>query len=147
VAPIEKRWCYEVGNAPARIHPRCEPSPDLCAAKLAEARQRGREEGFGDPFSECRPMRPDDIQRPRRLSGKTPLLSRKAREAGAQGKVVAECLITVEGNAEDCHILVSVPLLDQMILDSLATWRFEPMRFVGRAVRSKYIAPFRIFVQ
>lgn len=142
VGKVPKRWCYEVGNAPAQIRPRCEKSPDLCEAALAEARRGGLADGFGDPFSECRAMRREDFKRPRRLSGKAPFYSPEAREAGVGGKVVAECIITATGTIEKCQIIKSLPALDQAVLDALATWRFEPMYFVGRAVSTKYTVPF-----
>ena len=137
-----KRWCYEIGNAPARIRPQCTKSPESCEDNLAEARRGGLADGFGDPFSECRPMRQDDIRIPIRISGKAPIYSQKASEAGVRGKLVARCTITVEGTTENCHILVSLPPMDQTVLDVLATWRFNPMLFVGRPVKVEYTFPF-----
>ncbi len=137
-----KQWCYEVGDAPSRIRPRCEPSPERCDTALAKARRDGLADGFGDPFSECRPMRKDDFTRPRRLSGKAPLYSQEQREAGGGGAAIARCTLTVEGNLVNCQIIKSMPLMDQAILDAMATWRFEPMRFMGRPVSTTFTIPF-----
>lgn len=139
-----KQWCYEVGDAPARIMPQCVNSPDLCEVALAKARQGALADGFGNPFSECRAMRTGDFRRPRRLSGKAPLYTRKAREAGVRGKLVARCTVTVQGTIENCHILVSLPLMDKAVLDAMATWRFEPALFMGRAVNTIFTVPFRL---
>ena len=87
-------------------------------------------------------MREDDIRRPKRISGKAPIYSQEAREAGVHGKLIARCTITVEGTTENCHIVASLPPMDQAVLDALATWRFNPMLFVGRAVKFEYTVPF-----
>lgn len=87
-------------------------------------------------------MRRDDFTRPRRLAGKAPVFPHEAREAGVRGRVVARCTLTETGTVENCRILRSLPLLDQAVLDAAVTWRFEPVRFVGRAVNMEYTIPF-----
>ena len=57
--------------------------------------------------------------------------------------MIAQCMITADGDVKACKIIQSLPLLDQAVLDALATWRFEPSRFVGRAVNMKYTVPFQ----
>jgi hypothetical protein len=32
--------------------------------------------------------------------------------------------------------------MDKAVLDALATWRFDPMHFVGRPVKIEYMIPF-----
>jgi TonB family protein len=142
-AATEKRWCYEVGDAPAHIKPRCESSPETCEAALGLARQGGVADGFGNPFSECRPLRSDDFTRPHRLSGKAPVVSSEAREAGLKDAMIVQCTLTTSGILDDCRIIRSIPLMDQAVLTALSTWRFEPSRFVGRPVSIKYTIPFR----
>jgi TonB family protein len=136
-------WCYEVGNAPAGIVPACKPTPNDCEVALALVRRHALMDGITDTFSECRAMRSDDMTRPRRLSGNMPVYSAEAREAKVQGTLVARCTITAEGIVKNCKIVASLPPMDAAALDALATWRFEPMRFLGRAVYTTYTVPFR----
>ncbi len=139
-----KEWCYEVGNAPAHVKPLCKPSPEACESALAEARRVGVEEGFGDPFSECRPLSINDMTRPHRLSGKAPVFSHAAREAGAHGTVLVRCKLTALGYLEGCRIVRSVPLMDQAVLEATTTWRYEPARFLGRAISTTFTIPIRV---
>ena len=76
-----------------------------------------------------------------------PVYPLAAREAHVQGKAVAQCTITVEGNLESCKILQSLPLMDHAFLDALTTWRFEPILFLGRPIRALYTVPFKIVVE
>jgi protein TonB len=144
VGELPKDWCYEVGNAPARIKPDCKPSPEACDVALTEARRGGLDAGFGDPFSACRPMRADDFTRPHRLSGKMPVYSHAAREAGVHGRMRVRCTLTVLGLLEKCQILDSMPLMDQAVLEATTTWRYEPVRFVHRAISTTYTIPLLI---
>ncbi len=87
------------------------------------------------------------MTRPKMISGSMPVMSAEARRRYAQGTVIVRCVITVEGALTDCQVLRSVPLLDQSILDALATQRFTPVTFEGRALAVSYIFPFKILLE
>lgn len=144
VGKLPKDWCYEVGNAPAHIKPLCKPTPEACETALAEARRGGVEEGFGDPFSACRPMRVGDFTRPQRLSGKAPVYTQAAREAGVEGVMLVRCTLTVLGLLEGCQILRPIPLMNQAVLEAMTTWRYEPAHFLGRPVSTTFTLPLRL---
>lgn len=138
-----KVWCYDAGSAPAPISPHCNAEHDGCDRALAEARRVAAADGSGELLSECHEAPGAVMMRPHRLSGRAPVYSQAARDAGVQGRVVAECVVRSNGSLTDCKILESVPLLDQAVLDALATWRFEPARFQGHAINVAYKIPFK----
>jgi protein TonB len=56
--------------------------------------------------------------------------------------MLAKCTITTEGALTHCRIIKSLPYMDQPVLDALATWRFTPIIFEGKAVNVAYTVPF-----
>jgi TonB family protein len=71
-----------------------------------------------------------------------PQYPRRAREMCAEGKVVAQCVITEEGALDDCDILVSVRYLDEGVLDLLGQRKYTPIVFKGKRRRVLYTLPF-----
>jgi periplasmic protein TonB len=57
---------------------------------------------------------------------------------------VARCLVTVEGALAQCRMVKSVPLMDESILDSMATRLYEPARVGARKVASEITIPVRV---
>ena len=79
-------------------------------------------EKAGVPMAAFRP--------PRRVAEASPVYPETARRAGAQGKVVLECLIRVNGRVDACKIVQGVhPDLDKAAFKALVAWRYEPARF------------------
>ncbi|MEO7331843.1 MAG: energy transducer TonB, partial [Minicystis sp.] len=82
------------------------------------------------------------MNRPTLVSGRQPVYSQKAREAGVEGKVIACCVLTTDGLLRNCRIGLSIPLLDQSVLDALATQRYTPITFQGQPVNVAYTLTF-----
>lgn len=56
------------------------------------------------------------------------------REAGIEGKVVLEALVTWEGRVREVRIREGNPMLAAPAAKTVKTWRFRPARWQGRAV-------------
>jgi len=57
-----------------------------------------------------------------------------AREAGIEGKVVLEALVTWEGQVREVRVREGNPMLAAPAVKCVKTWRFRPARWKGRAV-------------
>ena len=75
-------------------------------------------------------------------SGGQPVYPREALEAKVEGKVIAKCTITEDGHLVDCRIIKGLPFMDGPVLSSLASRKYSPVMFQGRAVRVYYTFPF-----
>jgi eukaryotic-like serine/threonine-protein kinase len=82
--------------------------------------------------------------RPRMLSGEAPRSPVSARVARVEGTSVARCVVTPKGKLEGCHIVKSVPLMDEAILDSLKTRVYEPGRVGTEAVSTEISVVIRV---
>lgn len=72
-----------------------------------------------------------------------PTYTREALEHCAEGKVIARCMITVEGRLTDCDIVQSIPYEDQSVLSTLAQQRYTPVMYAGRPQAVFYTLTFR----
>jgi len=80
----------------------------------------------------------DLTSRPRLVAaGDPPRYNEQARVANAEGTAVARCTVTVQGLLEKCRLLKAVPLMEEALLASLKTRRYEPGRVGGEAVASE----------
>jgi protein TonB len=79
--------------------------------------------------------------------GPTPGYTREAREARVEGTVLVKCVITTSGALRDCHVIKSLPFLEQTVLEALAQQRYTPVTFQGRPVDVEYVIPFRFKLQ
>ncbi|MFZ5443583.1 MAG: TonB family protein [Myxococcota bacterium] len=75
--------------------------------------------------------------RPRLISAEPPQYSSHARLQKVTGAAVVRCVVNVEGRLEQCRILRSVPLMDEAILESMKTRRYEPGKVNDEAVASE----------
>ena len=57
-----------------------------------------------------------------------------ARTMGAQGVVIIEATIDVDGNVVGTRVLRSIPLLDGAALDAVRQWKYTPARLNGEPV-------------
>ncbi len=85
----------------------------------------------------------EGTERPRLISGRQPAYTQKARDAAVEGMVMARCLLMTTGALHDCVIIQSVPLMDQEVLDALATQRYAPATFHGTPINVSYTLRFR----
>lgn len=74
------------------------------------------------------------IDAPRRVKEVTPVYPALARSAGAQGVVIIEAIIDVNGDVVSAKILRSVPLLDAAAVDAVRQWKYTPARLNGEPV-------------
>ena len=76
--------------------------------------------------------------RPRMINpGVPPRYTRDAMTAHIEGTSVARCRVTVRGSLRDCHITKSVPMLDEAVMQSLATRQYEPAKVGSNAVETE----------
>jgi TonB family protein len=80
-----------------------------------------------------------EMTRPALISGGELSYPREAMLAGVAGTIVAKCTITSEGALRSCRIIKGLPFLDKAALDVLATRKYSPVMFQGKAVSVEYV--------
>jgi protein TonB len=76
-----------------------------------------------------------EMKRPELIDeGRAPEFTSNAWKKQVQGTAIAKCVVTLEGRLEQCRMVKSVPGMDQAVLDSLATRRYEPAQLNGKPV-------------
>jgi serine/threonine-protein kinase len=80
-----------------------------------------------------------EMTRPSLLSSGELSYPRDAMVAGVSGTIVAKCTITAEGALRNCRIIKGLPFLDRAALDVLATRRYSPVMYQGKAVAVEYV--------
>jgi periplasmic protein TonB len=76
---------------------------------------------------------------PRLLSGPALGYTREALEARVEGTVVVRCVITRQGETEDCRVLKGLPHLSESVRSALDARRYTPVTFQGRPVSVDYV--------
>ena len=74
------------------------------------------------------------IDPPRKTRDVAPEYPVMARSTGAQGVVIIEATIDVDGNVAGTRVLRSIPLLDAAALDAVRQWKYAPARLNGSPV-------------
>ncbi|QSQ25456.1 energy transducer TonB [Pyxidicoccus parkwayensis] len=64
---------------------------------------------------------------------------RSAMSSFPSGSVVARCTITTEGTVIDCKSLQGLGGLEENVIRTLSTWRYEPAMLNGRPVAVHYV--------
>jgi len=85
-----------------------------------------------------------EMTRPALISGGELLYPREAIVAGVSGTIIAKCTITAEGALRNCRIIKGLPFLDRAALDVLATRRYSPVTYQGKAVSVEYVFNFKV---
>jgi len=80
-----------------------------------------------------------EMSRPSLISGGELSYPREAILAGISGTIIAKCTITAEGALRSCRIIKGLPFLDKAALDVLATRRYSPVMYQGKAVSVEYV--------
>jgi serine/threonine protein kinase len=93
--------------------------------------------GEAVPFSEG--MTPPEL-----IDGIPPVYSREALAAHVEGVVVARCVVTTSGHLEKCRLIKSLPFMDQPILESLGTRRYNPAMYQGKPVAVEKVFTMRL---
>jgi protein TonB len=74
------------------------------------------------------------IDAPVKINDVMPVYPALARSAGAQGVVIIEAAIDIEGNVTSAKVLRSIPLLDAAAVDAVRQWKYTPARLNGQPV-------------
>jgi serine/threonine-protein kinase len=80
-----------------------------------------------------------EMSRPTLISGGELSYPREAILAGVSGTIVTKCTVTAEGTLRNCRIIKGLPFLDKAALDVLATRRYSPVTYQGKAVSVEYV--------
>jgi eukaryotic-like serine/threonine-protein kinase len=80
-----------------------------------------------------------EMTRPSLISGGELAYPREAMVAGVAGTIIAKCTVTTEGSLRNCRIIKGLPFLDKAALDVLATRRYTPVMYQGKAVSVEYV--------
>jgi protein TonB len=84
------------------------------------------------------------MQQPKLLSGAAIQYTREALEDRVQGLLVARCVITREGDVEDCRISQGLPHMDRVVLSALETRRYSPVTWQGKPISVSYTFKIRL---
>ncbi len=80
-----------------------------------------------------------DVKRPEKISGRSPIYTSNAREAGVTGVVVLDTLIDEKGDVTDVKVLQGLPMgLDEAAVKAVKRWKFKPATLDGRPVPVYY---------
>jgi protein TonB len=82
------------------------------------------------------------MTRPQQIAGSPPQYSREAIAARVEGKVIVRCIIAVDGEVRDCKVIKGVPMLQDIVLDSLRQSRFTPVSYQGHPEAVQYVFTF-----
>jgi protein TonB len=94
--------------------------------------------GLGTPTGEDVIPMPAGMKPPRLVSGPQLAYTREALEARVEGTLIVRCIITRQGETEDCRVLKGLPHLDESVLGALEARRYTPVTFQGRPVSVIY---------
>jgi protein TonB len=84
------------------------------------------------------------MAQPQLLSSGTLQYTREALAAHVSGTVVAKCVISREGEVEDCRIIKGQPHMDEAVLEHLYSRRYSPVLYQGRPVAVSYVFTIRL---
>jgi protein TonB len=90
------------------------------------------------PGEEVLPYVSGNMTAPQLLTG-TPLqYTREALEARVEGLLIARCVITREGEVEDCRVIKGLPHMSDTVVSALETRRYSPVKYQGRPISVIY---------
>jgi protein TonB len=75
---------------------------------------------------------------PQLQSGASLQYTREALAAGVEGLLIARCVITRDGDVEDCRIIKGQPHMNEAVLSALETRRYTPVTYQGRPISVIY---------
>lgn len=78
------------------------------------------------------------MTRPRLLAGPELRYTQEALAARVEGTMVVKCVITREGDAQDCRVLKGLPHLSESVRQALEARHYTPVTFQGRPVSVSY---------
>jgi outer membrane biosynthesis protein TonB len=81
----------------------------------------------------------EGMNRPTMLSGQNVVYSREALEAKVEGLILVKCTIQPDGAVNGCRIIRGLPFMDQPVLAAMATRRYTPILYQGKAIAVDYV--------
>jgi TonB family protein len=66
------------------------------------------------------------IRAPRKIVDVKPIYPEEARAAQVSGVVIVQVIIATDGLVSTTHVIRSIPMLDQVAIDAVRQWKFEP---------------------
>ena len=81
----------------------------------------------------------DDVTPPQRVEGSTASYPDLARRKRLAGTITVTMIVSETGEVLEPRVVESAgEILDQAVLDAIASWRFEPARKGDKAVRVRW---------
>ena len=115
-----------------------EDAADVRAADAVILAQKG-DAGLSDAPDGGGQMTP-----PRRISGENLSPSPLALEHGVHGMMVLKCRLEVDGTAQNCNVIKTLPYMTDALLAAARTWRYEPVKVDGKPVAVDYVFRIRL---
>jgi protein TonB len=97
-----------------------------------------------EPTEEGTVVFTEGMQPPKLLSGAAIQYTPQALENRVKGLLVAKCVITREGDVEDCKVTQGLPHMDTAVLSALETRRYTPVTWQGKPLRVSYTFKVRL---
>src|SRR5262249_37416610 len=82
-----------------------------------------------------------------RISGELPRYTERARTAGVEGTVAVKICVSPQGGVSSVTLLRGLPLLDELVLNTIRAWRYKPFTVGGHAMPFCYVANFEFHLQ
>jgi serine/threonine-protein kinase len=86
----------------------------------------------------------EGMSRPVELEGRDIVYTREALEAKIQGTMAVKCVITREGQVQDCRVLKGLPYMNEAVVQSLESRRFKPATLQGKPLSISYVFNIRL---
>jgi periplasmic protein TonB len=87
---------------------------------------------------EVAPYVPGNMTPPQLISGASLQYTREALAVGVSGLLIARCVITRDGNVENCRIIKGQPYMNEAVLSALETRRYTPVTYEGKPISVIY---------
>jgi protein TonB len=84
------------------------------------------------------------LTRPQLVCAPSVRMTKAAAEHNVSGLTLTKCVLDTDGSLCDCHLVRTLPWMDEAILDALDMTRFTPATFEGHAIRVEFILPIRV---
>lgn len=120
-----------------------EGAPNALSQGTGSSAGTGAPSAITSGDTEVLPFR-DGMSRPVLISKVDPVYTREARDAHVEGLILTKCVITTAGALRNCRVVKGIPAMDGAVLSALARWRYEPVRYQGKAVSVEYVIPIRL---
>jgi len=97
------------------------------------------------PPAEPVPFDEATMTRPVFVSGPMPTYTRRALERNVEGRMLVECVVTVEGLVRRCRVVEGLPFMNEAVVEALEQRRYRPATRGGRPIEVRY--PFKIHLR